>query len=386
VVTVALTPLSLLLFQQVSVVGLLANLLAIPWVTLVVTPLGLAGVLWSPLWTLGALAVEALGGLLHLLALLPGATWSSPAAPLWAGAAGVAGGLLLAMQDPWRWRLLGLPLVLPVLLWQAPRPAEGRFELLAADVGQGNAVLVRTARHTLVYDTGPAYSRETDAGQRVLVPLLRAGGESVATVVLSHRDQDHTGGAAAVLRMQPAADLISSLEPDHPLQRLRPGRACAAGTGWQWDGVRFEVLHPPAGEPPHGTRPNAVSCVLRVSTPEGAALLAGDIEQPQEAALVRAGVSLRADFLLVPHHGSTTSSSTPFLAAVSPAVAVVQAGYRNRFGHPAPVVLRRLQDRGIAVASTADCGAAHWRSWAPGELHCQRKLTPRYWHHRAKEG
>ncbi len=386
VVTVALTPLSLLLFQQVSAVGLLANLVAIPWVTLVVTPLGLAGVLWAPLWTLGALAVDALGGLLQLLALLPGATWSSPAAPLWAGAAGVTGGLLLAMQGPLAWRLLGLPLLLPVLLWQAPRPAEGRFELLAADVGQGNAVIVRTAHHTLVYDTGPAYSRETDAGQRVLVPLLRAGGEAVAQVVLSHRDQDHTGGAAAVLRMQPQAGLLSSLEADHPLLRLRPGRACVAGSSWRWDGVHFEVLHPPAGEPPRGVRPNAVSCVLRISTAEGAALLAGDIEQPQEAALVRAGAPLEADFLLVPHHGSTTSSSTPFLVAVSPAVAVVQAGYRNRFGHPAPVVLQRLRDRGIQVVASAECGAAHWRSWAPGEVLCQRKLTPRYWHHRAKEG
>jgi competence protein ComEC len=136
--------------------------------------------------------------------------------------------------------------MLPVLLWQAPRPPAGEFELLAADVGQGNAVLVRTATHTLVYDAGPGYSRETDAGQRVLVPLLRAWGETVDLLVLSHRDSDHTGGAAAVLRMQPGARLLGSLEPGHPLQALRPALPCRAGQQWDWDGVHFELLHPAA--------------------------------------------------------------------------------------------------------------------------------------------
>jgi competence protein ComEC len=128
------------------------------------------------------------------------------ATPLWAGVAGVTGGVLLAARLPWGVRALGLPLLLPVLLWQAPRPAPGEFELLAADVGQGNAVLVRTAGHALVYDAGPRFSAESDAGHRVLVPLLRALDERVDTLVLSHRDTDHTGGARAVLAMQPQAD------------------------------------------------------------------------------------------------------------------------------------------------------------------------------------
>src|SRR5690606_30140916 len=127
--------------------------------------------------------------------------------------------------------------------WQAPRPPPGEFELVAADVGQGNAVLVRTATRTLLYDAGPGYSREADAGQRVLVPLLRTGGDAVHTLVLSHRDSDHTGGAAAVLRMQPGARLVSSLEAEHPLHALRASLPCAAGQAWTWDGVRFEILH-----------------------------------------------------------------------------------------------------------------------------------------------
>ena len=207
VITLALTPLTLLLFGQASVVGLLANALAIPWVTLVITPLALAGVALPALWTVAGGAVQWLQSYLQWLAALPFATVSVPAAPLWAGAAGVLGGLLLVLRLPWPVRALGVPLLLPVLLWQAARPAPGQFELLAADVGQGNAVIVRTATHTLVYDSGPRYSPESDAGHRVLVPLLRAFDERVDILVLSHSDTDHTGGAAAVLAMQPQAGI-----------------------------------------------------------------------------------------------------------------------------------------------------------------------------------
>jgi competence protein ComEC len=383
VVTVALTPLALLLFGQVSVVGLLANLIAIPWVTLVVTPLGLGGVLLAPLWTLGAYAVEGLAALLQWLAHWPFATWSAPAPPVWAGAAGVTGGVLLAARLPWSARLLGLPLLLPVLAWQAPRPPPGAFEVLAADVGQGNAVLVRTAGHTLVYDAGPGYSRDTDAGQRVLVPLLRAWGERVDVLMLSHRDSDHTGGAAAVLRMQPGAQLLSSLEDAHPLQQLRRSTRCSAGQRWTWDGVQFEVLHPAPGDYGLGLRPNALSCVLRVGNAQARALLVGDIEKPQEAALAREPARLAAELLLVPHHGSRTSSSDDFLDAVRPVAALVQAGYRNRFGHPAADVLERFRSRGIAVTLSAECGAALWRSGEPNAVRCQRAAVPRYWHHGA---
>lgn len=383
VVTVALTPLSLLLFGQVSLVGLFANLVAIPWVTLLVTPLGLAGVLFAPAWSVAAGALDLLAGLLRWLAELPLATWSSPAPPTWIAAAGVAGGLLLAARLPWRLCLLGLPLLLPVLLWQAARPAPGEFELVAADVGQGNAVLLRTARHTLVYDAGPGYTRDTDAGQRVLVPLLRAFGERVDMLVLSHRDSDHTGGAGAVLRMQPQARLLSSLEDGHPLQALRASERCVAGQAWDWDGVRFEVLHPEAADYGLRARPNAMSCVLRVGNGRVRVLLAGDIEKPQEAALAAQPEALRSQLLLVPHHGSKTSSSDAFLDAVRPAIAVAQAGYRNRFGHPAPEVVQRYAARGIALSASPGCGALTWRSLSPSEVRCERAAASRYWHHDA---
>jgi competence protein ComEC len=298
-------------------------------------------------------------------------------------AVGRAGGLLLVARLLPALRLLGVPLLLPALLWQAPRPPPGEFELVAADVGQGNAVLVRTAGHTLVYDAGPAYSREADAGQRVLVPLLRALGERVDTVVLSHRDSDHTGGAAAVLRMQPQARLLSSLEASHPLQALRPSQRCLAGQQWSWDGVRFEVLHPAPADYATAAKPNALSCVLRVGNARVQVLLAGDIEKPQELALAAGAQALRADVLLVPHHGSRTSSSDAFLDAVRPALAVAQAGYRNRFGHPAAEVVARYAAHGIALRASPACGALTWRSAAPAEARCEREAAPRYWHHHA---
>jgi competence protein ComEC len=257
---------------------------------------------------------------------------------------------------------------------------------MAADIGQGNAVLVRTRNHALVYDAGPRYSSESDAGHRVLVPLLRALGTKVDIVVLSHRDSDHVGGAAAVLAMQGEAGLLSSLEPQHELQAQRLGQRCEAGQHWHWDGVDFAVLHPSAEDYATAPKPNALSCTLRISTGGGSeirtALLAGDIEQPQEARLVASGVKLDATLLLVPHHGSKTSSSAAFLDAVRPRLALVQAGYRNRFGHPAPQVLLRYAERGIQVVDSPHCGAMRWRSDQPGHVDCQRQTARRYWHHR----
>ena len=381
VVTLALTPLSLILFGQASVVGLLANLLAIPWVTAVVTPLALAGVLWAPLWTAAGWALLPLAAVLQWLAAWPWASVSMAAAPLALGVAAVAGGVLLALRWPWPLRLAGVPLLLPLLLWQPARPAPGQFELLAADVGQGNAVLVRTASHTLVYDAGPRYSLESDAGHRVLVPLLRALGERVDLLVLSHRDSDHTGGARPVLAMQRGASLLSSIEEAHELQHARTAMRCQDGQRWSWDGVEFSVLHPLPADYAAARKSNALSCVLRVSGGGQTALLVGDIEAAQEQALLARAAPLRADVLLAPHHGSRTSSSAGFLDAVAPRWTLVQAGYRNRFGHPAPEVLARYAERGIAVVDSPRCGAMRWDSGRPDLVHCHRREAARYWHH-----
>ena len=379
--SVCLAPLTLLLFHQVSVVGLFANLLAVPWVTLVVTPLCLMGLVLPFAWRMAAEALQALVWLLRACADASWVQWSAPAAPVWAGASALLGIGLLALRVPLWMRCFGLALVLPVLGWQTPRPAHGRFELLAADMGQGHAVLLRTATHSLLYDTGPRYSAETDAGQRVLVPLLRAFGERLDRIVISHQDSDHSGGAPAVMAMQPQADVWSSIPADHALQQLRPMQRCERGQSWTWDGVSFQVLHPSAADYERQLKPNALSCVLRVNTGQTAALLAGDIEAIQEKSLVHSEQPLQADWLLVPHHGSATSSTQAFLEAVQPSVAIVQAGYRNRFGHPRPEVLQRYADLGVVVVQTPRCGASLWRSEQPNLVQCERNQMQRYWQH-----
>ena len=382
VMTLALAPLTLLLFGQVSVVGLVANLLAIPWVTLVVTPLALLGMVIAPFWDLAALAVQGLAKFLGWLNQLPFASLSMAQAPVWAGVAALMGGLVIVMRLPWFVRWQGTVLMLPLLLWHVPRPELGHFELLAADIGQGNAVIVRTAHHALVYDTGPRFSRDSDAGHRVLVPLLRALDVRVHTVMLSHRDADHTGGAQAVLAMQPQAQLLSSLEDEHVLQTVRKSTRCIAGQRWTWDGIDFQALHPQAADYTGAAKSNALSCVLRISNGTQVALLAGDIEQAQEERLVAAGAQLKADVLLVPHHGSKTSSSAVFLDAVQPRFALVQAGFRNRFGHPVASVLERYEERKIEVFESPACGAMTWNSAQAQKMQCYRRESMRYWNHK----
>lgn len=385
--TLGLAPLTLVFFQQLSVVGLLANLVTLPLVTLLVTPLALLGVVWAPLWSLGGGVLQGLMAYLSVLSAWPWAVWTVPAAPLWAQLAGLLAAALLVMPLPWRWRWWALPLALPLLLPPVDRPAPGQFELLALDVGQGTSVLVRTREHLLVYDAGPMYAPDSDAGQRIVLPLLRWRGERrIDMLLLSHRDTDHVGGARALLAAMPVGELLSSLEPEHPLWALAPRtRRCQTGQSWQWDGVRFEILHPGPEATPQW-RPNAVSCVLRVSSAQGrSALLTGDIEMGQELAMVgRIGGALKSDVLLVPHHGSRTSSTAPFLAAVQARVGVVQSGYRNRFGHPAPDVVARLRASGLVLRDSPACGAWAWSS-AGGEESmagaCWRLQTRRYWQH-----
>jgi competence protein ComEC len=384
IATLGLTPLTLVFFQQVSLVGLAANLVAIPVVTLVITPLALAGSIVAPLWTLAAALVELQSAWLAQLVALPGAVWTVPVAPVWARVAGLLAALLVVLPLPWRARLLAVPLALALLVTPVQRPAEGAFDVIAADVGQGTAVVVRTRTHALLFDTGPQYSPESDAGQRVLVPLLRASGERrLDLLVLSHRDSDHVGGARSVLEAMPVEALSSSLEDGHPLLEGAHGvTRCVAGQRWRWDGVDFAVLHPAREAYLRSARPNAMSCVLRVEGGGRSVLLTGDIEREQESALVVDGAPLRSDVLLAPHHGSKTSSSAAFLDLVHPRVAVFQAGYRNRFGHPAEDVLDRYRERGIAVVTSPACGAWQWSAAGPADGACERELARRYWHAR----
>jgi competence protein ComEC len=368
-VTIALVPLTLALFQQVSIASPIANALAIPAVTFAVVPLALAAIvlplplLWQAAHAVFATLMIPLGS----LADLPGAIWQQHAPAPWAVVAALVGVAWLTAPRGVPGRALGMLWLIPLFVVVPAPPAWGTLRMTVLDVGQGLAVAIATHRHTLLYDTGPRYTDEADAGGRIVAPFLRAAGIArLDALIVSHQDSDHSGGAATVLQSVPVGWLSSSLAGDHPLRLAREaddGLAlrCTAGDEWEWDGVRFAILHPPAGwyDAP-GLKPNDLSCVLRIEAASGTrVLLTGDIESKSEFELTRtARAALAADVLIVPHHGSRTSSTPDFIAAVTPSIAVVTAGYRNRFGHPRPDVLARY----------AASGAERWRTDLDGAL------------------
>ncbi|MBQ0959656.1 DNA internalization-related competence protein ComEC/Rec2 [Ideonella sp. 4Y11] len=383
VVGLGLAPLVVLWFNQWSLAAWPANLLAVPWVTWVITPLALLGLLLPPVLGLAALLLEPLLGLTAVLAQPSWASLPVPAGPAWLVVPALLGAWLAVARLPAVVQALAALLVLPVLWPAVYRPAPGDWWVQALDVGQGSVALVHTHQHLLVYDAGPAQGHGEDAGERVIWPALRALGQrQIDELVLSHGDQDHIGGAASLLRRLPVARLRHSLDPDHPLLADRAGaQPCQAGQTWTWDGVRFEVLWPPEpGARRHGAT-NAASCVLHIEDASGRALLlTGDIGVAEEALIAAAlGKRPAVAVLLVPHHGSRSSSSQALLAATRPAVAVMQQGYRNRYGHPHPEVLARYLAAGIDVVRTDACGA--WR-WDDAGASCTRDVHRRYWHHR----
>lgn len=387
-VTIGMVPALLALFQQFSLVSPIANAIAIPVVSLLVTPLALLGALpfgEPPLW-LAHWLTAWLMRLLDWLAVSDWAVWQQQAPPAWAvalGAAGV-GWLLLPRGFPARW--VGVVALLPLVAMPVARPAPGELLVRVLDVGQGLAVHVRTAEHDLLYDAGPAYSADADSGNRIIVPYLRAvGARRLDKLVISHQDKDHEGGAEAVLAAVPTAELLTSVAAEHPLSAVPvPHRACADGEAWTWDGVRFEILHPAADDYLSAKKSNALSCVLKVSAPAGALLLTGDIEARDEAALLaRHGGRLRAAVLVPAHHGSRGSSSPSFVAGVSPRLTLISAGYRNRFGHPAREVVERLEKSGAAVRRTDGEGALTVAFDAGGiSVASERQERRRYWHGR----
>ena len=377
-VTLGSLPLLLLFFQQFSLVSPLANALAIPLVSLLITPLALIFTVlpWPPLLDLDHYLLSGLMRFLEWLGQWP--LWEQPAPPWWAALLAVLGALWLLLPRGFPARWLGLFLLLPALFIPPPRPAPGEAWVEVLDVGQGLAVVVRTAGHTLLYDTGPLYGSDSNAGQRVVLPYLRAVGvERLDALIVSHRDKDHSGGAAAVRQALPVGRSLSSLGE-------AGDEACVAGQHWVWDGVRFDLLHPRAADyPGRAGRSNSMSCVLRVDSGRGAGgsalLLTGDIEAADERALLaRADGHLASDVLLVPHHGGRASSTAEFIAAVGADEVVFSAGYRNAFGHPRPEVLERYAGR--RQWRTDRDGALRIVLGATPEVSAWRKERPRYWH------
>ncbi|MGV3655381.1 MAG: DNA internalization-related competence protein ComEC/Rec2 [Noviherbaspirillum sp.] len=386
-VTLGLAPLTVLLFGQLSLVGPLANALAIPVVSFAVTPLALAGsVLPPPLsgWALIAahFLVEALGAVLEWMSAWPAAVWNAPVPPWWMFGLALAGTAWLLAPRGWPVRWLGMAAWLPLLSNPVTAPRQG-FQAVVFDVGQGTAVLVETARHRLLYDTGPTYTPQADGGNRVILPYFRGRGiGALDAMLVSHSDSDHAGGALSILGEMPVGWVASSLPPGHAIARAAPvHRHCAAGQEWEWDGVRFEILHPAPdsyGNP--RLAPNARSCTLKVSYGSHALLLPGDIEAAQEAQLLaRQRDRLPSTVLVAPHHGSGTSSGPAFLAGVGPQLALFQVGYRNRYRHPKPEVFERYGRLGIARLRSDEAGAVSLRFDGALEYSAYRVTDARYW-------
>ncbi|MDO9243793.1 MAG: DNA internalization-related competence protein ComEC/Rec2 [Rhodocyclaceae bacterium] len=387
-ITLGMIPALLALFQQFSLVSPLANALAIPVVSLLVTPLALLGSvpgLGLVLQTAHAV-LALLMDFLSWLAALPGALWQQHAPPVWAIPLALVGTawFLLPRGFPARW--LGLVAFLPLFFIYPERPAPGALTLTVLDVGQGQAVHVQTATHDLIFDTGPGFTAEADSGNRILVPYLRAAGvQRLNTLFVSHADNDHAGGAASLLAAVPVGAFMSSLPEFHPLLQksaLAERRRCLDGDTWEWDGVRFRVLHPTPTDYAGKRTTNALSCVLKVDSAHGSVLIPGDIEGAAEAELLaRHGDGLRADILVAPHHGGKHTSSAAFVAAVSPSEVIFPVGYRNRFGHPRPEIVARYATTGARMHRSDHGGAVRVMLNESGrQLAHEREARRRYWH------
>jgi competence protein ComEC len=365
VMTVSLLPLTVWFFGQASLLGAVSNLVAVPWVSLLVVPLTLAGTvllgIWpaaaGTLWRIAGWLMHGLWALLEYMAQWPGAHWYLPQVGLAALVLAMLGAIwmLLPRGVPARW--LGALLFLPLLWPRADLPAPGAFRALAIDVGQGLSVLVRTRHHAMVYDFGAKYPSGFDLGRAAVLPALHAlGVRRLDLLMISHGDNDHAGGAPAVAAAFPEAPRFGG-EPQRGHLSMKP---CRRGQSWSWDGVTLRVLSPagPGGQTRYG---NDRSCVLLVSGRGGRLLLTGDISdriEPRVAIAVGRGPPL---VLLVPHHGSKTSSSAAFIAALRPRLAIVSAGWLNRFGHPAPTVVARYAAAGVPLLNTATSGAIRIR-------------------------
>jgi competence protein ComEC len=394
VVTLGLVPMTLALFQQASLIAPVANAVAIPAVTLGVVPLALCGVaLPVDLLFQAAHAVLALlMRFLEFLAALPDATWQQHAPLPWTVIAGIAGALWLLAPGGIPGRAWGLLWLLPLFLLRPEPPPPGAFRLTVLDVGQGLSAVIETHRYTLVYDAGPRFNESTDAGGRIVAPFMRAAGLRRADgLMISHQDLDHSGGTLSLLQTTPIGWFASSLPADHPIviraQSLANSgsdvMACIAGQRWNWDGVQFTVLHPTRAEyEDPRAKTNDRSCVVHIDSAFGSALLTGDLEAKSEAALLRADASsLRADVLVVPHHGSRTSSTPAFIQAVAPKFAVFACGYRNRFGHPRPDIVARYEAASVRMMRTDFDGAVTF-AFAPAtplQPSLARDQRRRYW-------
>ncbi|WP_018149783.1 DNA internalization-related competence protein ComEC/Rec2 [Leeia oryzae] len=375
------------LFGQVSLIAPIANAIAVPVVSFLVTPLALAGIVITPLLHIAEWLFEWLMKLLTLLATFSHAIWQIPSTTIVSMVLATVGAILLLSPKGWPGRPIGILMLLPACGLWSNRPAEGELHVAILDVGQGLAVHIQTRTHDLIYDTGPGMDETHNAGAYILVPYLQHQGiQQLSGVIVSHNDNDHSGGAVSLLKAMRSQWLLSSLPATHPAHALTPQSiACHAGQSWVWDHVRFDILSPDISALSDTTlKDNHKSCVLRVSSPYGRIIIPGDAEAPEETAMLQhyPAAALKSDILVAGHHGSKTSSSESWIRVVAPKEVIFTAGYRNRYRHPHPDIVERYIRQGSRYWISAKDGAifADFRQGVPYHIDSQRALAGTYWH------
>ncbi|QLG87254.1 DNA internalization-related competence protein ComEC/Rec2 [Chitinibacter bivalviorum] len=377
--TLGSLPLLLVIFGQFPLISPLANAFAIPLVSLIVTPLALLGLI-EPSGLVLNFSAQIMAwcdiGLAWCVSL-PFASWQHSPPPLYLLPAAMLGVMVLLLPKGFAARYLGGVLLLPLVLYAPPMVPNGEFRLIALDVGQGLSVLIQTASHAVLFDTGQLPNTDS-----TLLPSLRSlNAMKLDALILSHNDNDHIGAAPTLLARWPIGQLIHSLPAEHALlqaqyQQHRPVK-CSAGQHWQWDQVQFDIIWPSANYAV--ATDNAQGCVLRISNGKYSALITADIGKAEEAALIAAGLA-RSDILLVPHHGSKTSSSQPFISATQAQYAVFSAGFMNRFGHPKPEIIARYQSANATILRTDELGALRFQVGQQIQMQAERHIHPHYWY------
>lgn len=377
-VSIGLIPVVIGTFGMLSLISPLANVLAVPFFTVLLVPLVLAGSLAAAVsMPAGAVVLGATARLLHWcwpalqwLAELPLATWHFPELPVLPHAALVLGALLFVLPGLWMTRWAALLLCVPALAYRPPVPAAGEFRLTLLDVGQGLSAVVRTRGHVLVFDTGPAFRSGRDAGELVVLPYLHSQGvRRIDILMISHGDLDHRGGMLSLARGMPVDVLLAGPSLRWPAAgRIPSMRRCERGQRWNWDGVAFEILHPLHGDPAQDhVASNESSCVLRLSASGGSVLLTGDIQRDSESVLTGNGLPT-TQIVVAAHHGSRTSSTPGFVAATHASWTLFAAGYRNRWDFPKTEVVRRWQGSGAHTLTTIESGAIEFEITRRGLL------------------
>ena len=375
-IAIGLGPLLLVLGLPISLSGPLVNLLAVPWISLLVLPPALLGTLLLPvpyvgeglLWLAGGLIDGLFRGLAWVAGQAP--AWVPAAIPLWVWGLGALGAFLLLLPRGVPLRPLGWPLLLLLIFPPRPEIPEGVADIWQLDVGQGLAILVRTRHHTLLYDAGPRFG-DNDLGERVVLPTLRKlGVDGIDLMLISHAHADHAGGARAVAQGLPVKHVLGGEPAELPNEWQAAG--CESGRRWTWDGVNFELW-----QWAHARESNPKSCVLQIEASGERMLLTGDIDMAAERALLESPLAIPTDWLQSPHHGSRSSSSMALLDRLRPKAVLISRGQGNSFGHPHPTVLARYQKYGMAIYDSADQGAIHLqlgRFEAPRSMRLERRF------------